>query len=380
MKPRFLNFIIFIMVLNFAAMATIVNKSDIENGTTKNESGIFTEDYVFIGKALNFSGETEDLIFVGEELRHNGKTKLGVVGIGREISLKGSIGNGIIAGCKSLNIKDSIAGTNFIACKDFELDKKAVINGDVFACASKIDIDGIINGNIFLCAGQISINGVINGDVKAYGGRVIIEDNGKINGNLTYGTKEKLTEEELTQVTGNIHFDDTKKFENAKDFPKEFIAAFSIILFIIVLLSFIVSSLILLSLPIFKNIERKRTEKTYLHTMLWGLIPIFMYPALVVTFMLMGITIPFALLLLIASIPIFFVVHIIGTTMVGQFLVMKFNWNIQKRHYHFLIGALAAAIISIIPIIDALAFLVISGLGWGIFISFLFNKNIEIAE
>lgn len=377
MKTRIFSFIIFIMVLNLASLATVVNNTDIEDGITKNEKGIYEEDYLFVGKTLNFSGETEDLIFVGKELKQSGKTKLGLISIGKDIWVKGSVGNGIIAGCENLTIKDTITGTNFFGCKEFELDKKAVINGDVFGGAGNINIDGTINGNVYLGAGKININGVINGDVKAYGGRIIIEDNGQINGNLTYGTKEKLSEKELAKVTGDIRFDDTKKFKDAKEFPKEIVAFFGLLFVMIMFLSFIASGSILLTFPVFRGIEKKRTEKTYLHTALWGLIPIFMYPALIVAFILAGITIPFAIILMLAAIPLFFIAHIIGTTMLGQYLAMKFNWKVEKRHYHFLIGAGIGLVLSIIPIIDALAFLIISGLGWGMYISVIFNKKIE---
>ena len=70
----------------------------------------------------------------------------------------------------------------------------------LFAGCGDLTIDGTIDGNVYIGAGKITINNEINGDVKVYGGRIIITKKGKINGNLHYATKEKLTESELARA------------------------------------------------------------------------------------------------------------------------------------------------------------------------------------
>jgi hypothetical protein len=55
-------------------------------------------------------------------------------------------------------------------------------------------------------------------------------------------------------------------------------------------------------------------------------------------------------------------------------------WSVEKRHYHFPIGVLAGMVLSWIPIVNFLACLFVSALGWGVYLSFLFNKNLTVAE
>jgi hypothetical protein len=105
-----------------------------------------------------------------------------------------------------------------------------------------------------------------------------------------------------------------------------------------------------------------------------------MYPAVIVLCIAMIITIPISVLLIFAFFPLFFVVIALGNTMAGQFLAMKFKWNVQKRHYHFLIGWVVCTVLSIIPVVDFLVVVFISSLGWGVLISFLFNKNFDVVE
>lgn len=378
MKNKIFSIILLVFSINFAASVTVANQCEIEDAA-KNETASFDEDYLYMGKSLTFSGEAEDLIFMGKSLEFSGKTRLGILAGGKKLLLTGEAGNGIIAGCKDMVIEGNITGTNFIGCKKLLISESAQITGDLFAGCGNLTIDGKINGNLYIGAGKVTINNEINGDVRVYGGRIIISENGKIKGNLTYAAKEKLTESELARVSGEVLYDESKMGED-DNFPFKALAAFKIIFSLLLILSFVIVGVILLFLPVFKKIEIDRTPKTFWRTALWGLIPIFMYPAVIVLSIIMGITIPFAIILILAFLPLFFVAYIIGTTMAGQFIAKKFKWNVQKRHYHFLIGALVSAVLSIIPVIDFLTVVLLSSLGWGVFISFLFNKSLVTAE
>lgn len=375
MKIKTVSIILLAFFISFAAAVTVVNQCETE-GATKNEPASFDDDYLYMGTTLNFSGEADDLIFLGESLEFSGKTRSGLLAAGKKLRLTGTSGNGIIAGCKDMVIEGDIIGTNFIGCKDLLIGDSAKIMGDLFAGCGSLAIDGKIDGNLYIGAGKITVNNEINGDVRVYGGRLIITENGKINGNLTYGTKEKLTESELSRVSGEVRYDKNKDFEEAFHSPREFFTALKIIFHVLFILSFVIVGSILLFLPVFKKIETSQTTKTFWYTALWGLIPILMYPAVIVLCIVMVITIPFAFLLMLAFVPLFFIAFVIGTTKAGQFITMKFKWNVQKRHYHFLIGALAATVLSIIPVVDFLTVMLLTSLGWGVYISFLFHKKI----
>jgi cytoskeletal protein CcmA (bactofilin family) len=383
MKSKIVGLILLAFYLNLMAAVTIINQCETEGekkcemgNTIRTEPASFEDDYLYMGKGLNFSGETDDLIFMGESLDFSGKTRSGIIGFGKDLLLRGTAGNGIIAGGKGITIKGDITGTNFIGSKDLIISEHARLAGDLFAGCGDLTQNGRIDGNVYIGAGKITINNEINGDVKIYGGRMIITENGKINGNLTYGTKEKLSGQELARVSGSIEYKKNKDFEEAFDSPKEFFMALKFIFHLLFILSFVVVGSILLFLPVCRKMETGLTEKAFWRTALWGLIPIFMYPAVILLSFIMVITIPFALLLILAFVPLFFVAYIIGTTLAGQYLVMKFKWNVKKRHYHFLIGALAAILMSLIPVINFFAVMLLSGLGWGVYISLLFSRSL----
>jgi hypothetical protein len=382
MKSKIAAIIGFVVCLNMAASAMVIhNYCKDKEECIRTESGIFNEDYLFLGPELNFSGEAEDLVFLGKRLTFTGKTKLGLISLCRNLIYSGTSGNGIIAGGMDIVINGRIANNSYIGCKSFTMSDIAVADGNLFIGCAKLLIDGKINGDLYTGAGEIVINNEIHGNVTAYAGRIIIGKNGKINGNLTYAAKEKLSAGELAKVTGIVKIDENHKWGKGWDsFSKFKKSSIGFLIGLGLFLSYLIIGSLLLFVPVFRKLDVPQSDKTFWKSSLWGLIPVLMYPAVIVLCFALVITIPLAIMLMLACVPLFFVANIIGTTLAGKYLIAKLKWNVVKRHYQFLIGTVAVAIVLMIPFVNFLAFIFIFALGWSVYLSFLFNKDLTIAE
>jgi cytoskeletal protein CcmA (bactofilin family) len=367
-----------VLCFNIPLSAMVIhNYCSEKDESIKTESGKFNDDYLFLGHELTFSGEAEDLVFLGKRLTFSGKTKLGLIALCEDLVYSGLTGNGIVAGGMNVSIDGTINGNNYVGCRSFTLSDRGAVNGNIFVGCAKLTIDGTVNGDIYAGAGKIVINNVINGNVTAYGGRIVIGERGKINGNLRYSANEKLSDAEAAKVAGSISIDKNFKWESLSAFKKNSIG------FLIgmgLFLSYIMIASLLLFIPVFGNLDGKQSAKDFWLTSMWGIIPVLMYPAIVVLCLILVFTIPLGFMLLLACIPLFFIANIIGTTLVGKYLVTKLKWNVEKKHYQFLVGVVAGGIISIIPFINFLSFLFFTALGWGVFLSFLFNKDSAVEQ
>lgn len=378
MKTKLSMLIGMVLCFSIPLSAMIIhNYSDAKGESINTESGIFNEDYLFLGHELTFSGEAEDLVFLGKRLTLSGKTKLGLIALCEDLVFSGSAGNGIIAGGMNVAIDGTINGNSYVGSRSFTLSDRGAVNGNIFVGCAQLTINGKLNGDIYAGAGKIIINNVINGNVTAYGGRIIFGEKGKINGNLRYSAKEKLSDADVAKVTGSISIDKNFKWDSLSAFKKNSIG------FLIgmgLFLSYILIASLLLFIPVFGKLDGKQPAKDFWMTSLWGLIPVLMYPAIVVLCFILIFTIPLAFMLLMACIPLFFIANIIGTTLVGKYLVAKLKWNVEKKHYQFLIGVLAGGIVSMVPFINFLSFLFFTSLGWGVFLSFLFKKDSTVPQ
>ncbi|MBD3243985.1 MAG: hypothetical protein GF331_25555 [Chitinivibrionales bacterium] len=380
MKSRMVTTIGIALCMAFAAPAMEIRNHCEEEGGIRTESGTFEEDFLFLGHALNFSGEAEDLVFLGKELTFSGKTNLTLYALGERLVFTGASGNGIMAGCGDIAVDGLVDGNSYMGCKSLHLSERAVVNGNLFVGCAKLAIDGAVNGNLYAGTGELIVNSVIDGDVVAYGGRVIIGEEGRINGNLTYSAKEELSEEELARVGGTVEV--TEGFEWDKDnvFPKRFAKWLQVVIGIAFFVSFVVVGNLLLFIPAFRRLDGEQSGRGFWTTALWGLIPVLMYPGIVVLSLALVVTIPFAFVLMLALVPLLFLAHLVGTTLLGKYLAMKFKWNIRKRHYQFLIGVLVAGIVSMIPFVNFLGFVLITSLGFGAYLSFLFGRDLSAAQ
>ena len=382
MKTKIAMLLGIVLFANMTLQAMVIHNYRCEKGKAiKTESGIFNEDYLFLGHELNFSGEAEDLVFLGMDLTFDGKTKLGLIAFCENLIYSGMSGNGIITGAKDVVINGKITGNSYIGCKSITLSDEATVDGALFVGCAKIVINGTLNGDLYVYGSEIVINNEVHGNVSARGGRLVISDKGKINGNLNYSTKESLNDRYLTKITGTIKNDKNEKCDRGwESLSKSKKQSIGFLIGFGIFLSYLVVCYLLLFLPSFKKLDAPQSAKSFWKTALWGLVPMLMYPAIIILSIILIITIPFAIVLLFAIVPLFFIASIIGTTLIGKYLITKFKWKIEKRHYQFLIGALIVAAICLIPYINFLVMIFTTAVGWGVYLSFLFNINFTNAK
>lgn len=380
MKTIFLSVTGIMFFLTFSLHSMVINNySSNKSKAIHTETGKFNEDYLFLGYELNFSGEAEDMIFLGKRLTFKGKTKLGLIALCRDLIYSGSSDNGIIAAAMDITTDGNIKGNNYVACRNFFMSENSQINGNLFIGCVRLSIDGQLDGNLYAGAAELIINSEIKGNVSFKGRRIIFGEKGKINGNLSYSTRERISKKDLSKVSGKVTADrDFEKGLDQKRKPGRRAAGllFGLAMFI----SFVIVGSLLLYLPVFRKLDTKQSARSFLNTALWGLVALLIYPGIVILCFALIITIPFAFVLLFSLIPLFFIANIIGITLLGKYLVTVFGWKTEKRHSHFLIGALAAFLLSLIPFVNLLSFMFVSALGWGVFVSFLFQKNIPFSE
>ncbi len=371
----YLCIMLFLCSSSLSSSVVIKNYAEEKVASIKTDNTVYNDDYIFLGNELNFSGKSEDLIFLGKRLTFDGATKLGLTAVGEHLIINGSTGNGIMTAAVNTIVNGPVRGNNYFAGKSINISEKSTIDGYVFMAGATLTIDGIVNGNVYAAAGQVLLNGTVNGDVKVYGGRITFGDNAHVNGNLIYGSKEKIDESAKSKITGTITHDKKLSCEmNDSAFDKTMRsigAFFKVVLFIAIALL----GLIILLLPSFRYLDNKQTSQQFWNTFVWGIIPLLMYPAIIILCFVMIFSIPLGVILILGLIPLLFFTYIIGATLIGKQLISLFKWNIVKRHYHFLIGGAALCIVSIIPVLNFLCFLFVTACGLGVFVKFIFDKK-----
>jgi len=254
--------------------------------------------------------------------------------------------------------------------------RKLVFSGnteDLIFMGRDLDFTGKTKLGIFAFGKEIMVNGKVGNGIKARTGRLMILGEGKVNGNLTYTSDKELSKEELAKVTGSVNFEKNETSKAGRFFKSSGFWKFSFLIKLFILVAFIASGLLFLFLPPTRVLENQRPNDKFWFTSLYGLIPLFMYPALIVISALLVITLPLTVVLLLAIIPIFFITKVLGVTMLGQYLSGLFKIKKENRFLFFLIGMVCLAIFTFIPFINFLFAIFIASLGFGLITSYIFK-------
>ena len=370
MKIKILFILTLLLSLGFSAMAIelkITEEDFIENGR-------YSEDYLFTGKHLQFEGSARDLFSFGEQVDFSGDLSLGLFAGAKTVNVSGTVNNGIKAGAQIINISGQVTGTSFLGAEEVIWGPDSQTVGDTFIGARKAILQGKMKGNLYVGAAEVSIQNVIEGDVNIRAGQIRISEQGKIVGNLTYYSDEELSAEEASRITGTIKYveDSEGIFTSKHDFEDR---DMPIAFWIIFKLALAVLGFIILLLPVTKGLEKQLKLNEVLSHSLWGLIPIFMYPTVIVFSILLIITIPLAGSMLLAFVPIIFITKTIGLTLIGGYLANQLNLNIRSRFLFYLIGIVLYSLLSAIPYFGFLLLIFVTSIGCGLALSLLLNRK-----
>jgi len=371
------NKILFVLIIllsfgfNLSAVELKIDGGDLV------ESGQYSEDYLFRGQYLQFKGAAKDLFFIGEKIDFTGDLSLGLFAGARTVNVSGSVNNGIKAGAQTINIDGRVTGTSFLGAEEVVLGPEGQTDGAIFIGARKVHLKGKMKGDLYVGAGEVSIQNEIQGDVKIRAGQLRISEQGKIVGNLVYYSDEQLSKEEASRVSGEIRYETPEEgfFGDKPDFDDYDSPVWFWVIFKVALA---VMGFILLLFPVTKGLEKQLEIKEVLSLSLWGLIPIFMYPTVIVFAILLVITIPLAGTMLLAFLPLIFITKIIGITLIGGYLAKRFNLNINSRFLLYLIAIVLYSLLSAIPYFGFLLLIFVSSIGCGLLLSLLLNKKTAV--
>lgn len=376
MKKKHIIFILFVVFFssNLIAETEFFNAGSMEFYSNEEAGDLVItkvngKDYFASGETVSLKGVIDDAYILGEKVYFEGKSTGGINAIAETVALNGIISKNVHSIAKSIKINGSLKDTVFLAAQDIVIGKEAIIDGTLFAGGSVVHIFGTLKNGLVAGAGEVIIDGPITGDVNLKVGKLRITQRGSIKGNLTYAAKSKLSSDELGRISGNVTFNvDDEIDENEM---KKFFMIFSVIS----LVSLIVAGLLILLLPAVKNIYNKETNSRCIwKTLLWGLIPIFIYPMLVLfTIPLL----PLSVALILGVFPLIGLALALGLTLAGDFLFDKFNWKKQSLALRFLFALLIFALLQLIPFIGQIVTLGIMAMGSGLILSKLFRTEFK---
>lgn len=351
--------------LNFDAGSIYISANEEEKSVF--ESRNFDGDYFAGGKNISFSGIADDLYLMGKSINFNGESSGGLLAFGDTVELNGIIAKNLHSVGNSVRITGHVLETAFIGADDIVISEDAVLDGTLLSGASNLHIMGQLNNGLVAGAGEIIIDGPVKGDVNVRTGKLIITERGSIDGNLIYGSGKKISSEESTRVSGSVKYEIKDKIKTAG------FRTFRIVASIVFFLAIAVSGLLLLLFPGVKSLfTQKRDPGSYGKTLLWGLIPVFIFPVVI---MFTVPLLPLSIALGLSVFPLMGLTVLLGLALAGQLLFKLFKWENNSIYLQFLMAFVFFVLLVLIPFVNVLVLLAVTATGAGLIISKLFKTE-----
>lgn len=370
-------------MLCFAALpifATEISKSK-EGPVTSNGTNE-TEDQILVGDSCTFTGKAGDVIMFGRLVNMEGTVSFSSILLGETINIKENIENDLYAGGTNVNISGKIGDNAYLAGESLTISSESLINGTVIAAGKELTIYGEVFGDIYATVGFLTIDGTVHGNVFAGAAQITITERGNIKGDLIYNAEKKLNDKESGRIDGTVTFKEDGVFgcetKNCRRGPRPGTPpmpkrGFRLVIKLAGLFSLVISGLLILLFPAFgKVFKEQRTPTRFGQSILWGLIPLLIYPVAAAILM---INIPLGISMLLIMVPLAGFTTILGLTLLGQFLFRAFKWKNTNRHLHFLFGCAVFTPVLMIPVLSNLVLFTLSALGWGVLLEILFNTK-----
>jgi hypothetical protein len=364
-KIIFFCFTILLLVTGFTKVASATtNKQDTTIILQKDQ--IVNHDYFAAGSNVTLHGTVNgDAYIAGGNVLIDGIINGDLIAAGGTIIINGQINHNIrVAGGNVVINNSKIGGNTTIAAGSINLGNTATLAGSLVGAGGELQLSGTIGKETNIVGGNVLISNSINGNVAARTDSLALEQNAKINGNLTYFSNEKAKIAQGATISGTIKQNIVPAYK--KDISQGATAFFTttsiVFKFVEFIAAFVIGLLLIYLLPVFTSSISKVIKTRFWLSFGIGITTAILTPILFIAMLItiLGIPIAFIFLLLIILLSYFakiYASYIIGEKIFGERKIAPV-WIL-------LLGLVVFTIASMIPVIGGIfqAVAILVGLG-----------------
>ncbi len=322
--------------------------------------------YIAGGSVFVNSDVSGDLYGAGGTIMVEGNVEQDAVVAGGTVIVNGSVGGDIRVAGGEVTINGAVAGDVIVGGGTVRFTEKASVQGDLAVGAGDLTLDATVAGSVKIGGGMVRINSSLPGDVKVMADeKFTIGSKAIIPKTISYKGSQEAVVEDGAQV-GTIDFQKVEAHKKGALNGMMF-AIFSIT-FVIKALGLILAGLLLMKLF-------PRTAKESVDSMrqgMWlnagiGLIGLIVGPIAVILLLVTLFGMYIAGLFFFAWLIMLILAILVACVFTGAWIVMRLTKK-ESLVYDWqalVIGVVAIAILTLVPVIGGLAFFILLMMAFG---------------
>lgn len=304
----------------------------------------------------------DNYIAVGSQIKLDGKIKGDLIIFAGTVEVNGPVEGNLIIAAGQVKVSSEVAKNLYIGAGQVELTDKSHVKGDVFIGSGTVLAKGQIQGKLYAGCANLVIDGKIDKGFVVNSGKITLESNAKIDGDIKYTANEEMIIKGGAVTKGQISkkiIDQTKEAQKKKgigNFANQATGKF-----LSLISTLVVGIILLLLFPQFTDKVSNTLKEKLWPSLGWGLLVLIVVPIVMLISTLLLVGFPLAMILFGLYWLFIYLAKIFVGLCLGKY-ISKEKWN---PIWSMSLGVLILIIISLIPIIGGLANLVILLVGLG---------------
>jgi cytoskeletal protein CcmA (bactofilin family) len=318
---------------------------------TLNKSQTVNGDYFAAGSTVTISGTINgDAYIAGGKILIDGTINGDLLVAGGTVNIRGTVRNDIRAAGGTITISGKVGGNTTTVGGTINISDSAQITGSLVAAGGTIDIFAPLGRGATIGGGNVTIANVVGGDILAGVGKLQLTSDAKVNGNITYYSRDAANVSQDATISGKVtHNLPPQKNIDKKKISEGFSAlstAFKIVSFFT---SLIIGGLFILFFPIFTHRVAQTIAARPGMSILVGFLSMIALPFLFILLLLTIVGIPFALTILFAYFLLAYLSKIFVSLFIGQQLFLRTGYKTKSVFWTFAAGLVVYSLLTMIP-------------------------------
>jgi cytoskeletal protein CcmA (bactofilin family) len=162
--------------------------------------------YVAGGEVVVSADVVGDLVSAGGTVFVGGSVSDDVVVAGGDLHLAGRVGRDLRVAGGRVNLSSQVGGEVLVTGGQVRLLPGAMIGGDLVVAGGEVVIESAVHGSVRGAGGDLTLNGSVAGPVRVRAGTLVIGEQARLGGELTYWASQEATIHPSAEIAGPTTF------------------------------------------------------------------------------------------------------------------------------------------------------------------------------
>lgn len=348
MKKAWFIFIILIMPVITQAAIIRTDKTAVVNQEEK-----ITENIYLVGGEPKVLGEVNSDVFaLGNNVEISGIVNGDVLSAGGSLIIKGNVNGDVRVAGANVSIENNIAGDLVVIGSNVVLNESVKVGGEIILIGGNVNLKNNSDKHVRVVSGDTVISGKIFSTANITSEKINILRDAEVFGELSYFSPRQAIIEEGAKINGSVNFNKVDSIRDNGIIKHTIVSFLNFWMLFRFITTLILTFILVYIFKIFSQNTALQSVKSFWKSLLVGLITFIFVPVVITILLISLILLPVAILLGMVYAGIFIISNAIAGIALGALLKKTFTKKkvLEVSFNTATIGVIVLTLLQFVPV------------------------------